>query len=753
MKRLLAKSKSRGKLYLEEHTTHVVDGIEQFAKHFGFEIPLARRGAVLHDLGKGHPVFQSMLIAVNEEEGWEDELAAPEGIRYYLKKRKIGKRPMHRHEISSLGFLPLFERREWDALIEMVVGHHKSVIDDKSERGLLDLVRASGSESVIDLHLKYWQDWAPAAIGVAEQFGIERKAISVDEASAALEYVIQFLEKRGFGWSPYRGLLMAADHFGSGYQFETRQRAERLFQRPDTTFYDNRSMTKGSDLFPLSKIDTTDKRPHTLVVAPTGAGKTDFLVRRCEGRFFYTLPFQASINAMWKRFREDLPEGTDIRRLHSASKINIDRLSGKRDEREDLTEDTDLQHHPGAAVKVLTPHQLAGLVFCTPGHETTALDIRGCDVILDEVHTYSEEAQTMVIEIIRALLLHGCKVHVGTATLPSVLSNKIIELLGGSDQVYEIRLSAGKLSGFDRHRMVTEYDGRPISSEHILPILKKAIAEGEKVILVANRVRTAQEWFALMEREFPQIPKVLIHSRFRRKDRAELEGRVIDLQHKDKKGAAIAVATQVVEVSLDISYDRMITEAAPLDALIQRFGRVNRRRWAGMEPNLRPIHILQPAKEARDVLPYDLEIVNRSYEALQNIDTFHERDAQKLIDRVFDQLPETETGNNYQIRRDGTYRIRKLTHRPRSVIVEVLKIEGNTCIRKSDLKDYQTGNFKERPLYEIPVPASFARYTNYPVEESGSYPFVIPDHLYRYEEGDRRGLISEKQVSIAQQML
>lgn len=777
MKKLLAKSENRGGLWLEEHTAHVVAAVERFATNYGLDVLLAKKGAVLHDLGKGHPIFQAMLIMTDQESNWKSHAVSVRAIEKEIRKRKSNAdyRPLHRHEISSLAFLPLFERNEWNAIIDMVAGHHKSVDGDKSKRGFIDMIKddlpllneegetdisneeiLEAAEDTIDIHLDDWANWSPAAIEIVEFFGFVGRKVSRTEAEEALKYTILYLmKKRNFGWSDWRGLLMSADHFASGYQNETKSNAKELFENPDTNCYRARSMENGSELYPLSKITTDNAKSHTIVVAPTGAGKTDFLVRRCKGRFFYTLPFQASINAMWKRFLADLPEGTDIRRLHSASKVNADVSAVKNPNQEDYVEDTDLQSHPGAAIKVLTPHQLAALVFCTPGHEAIALDVRGCDIILDEIHTYSEKARIMVREIVRVLTFLDCKIHIGTATMPSVLFDDVKSLLGGEENVYSVKLPDEKLDEFNRHLMQTEENNQPITEEDILPILRKAVAAGEKVLLVANRVATAQKWYDdVVRKEFSECPSVLIHSRYRRKDRAALENEIIRLQNPDEvAGAAIAVSTQVVEVSLDISYDRMITEAAPLDALIQRFGRVNRKRVEGAEKVLKPIHILHPAEDEKKIKPYDKSIVDKTYKVLQSIDIFEERNAQKLIDEVFGELTDAEKSHNYQVREDGTYRIKKLEHRPRGVIVEVLEIEGNTCILYSDLENYRKSNFKERPLYEIPVSASFGKFNNYPIEESGSYPLIIPDDLYEYEGNEKRGLISEEQAKISKQLM
>ncbi len=52
---LLAKSLENGGLTLHQHTAHVVAAIEKFAADLGMDVDLARKGGILHDLGKGHP--------------------------------------------------------------------------------------------------------------------------------------------------------------------------------------------------------------------------------------------------------------------------------------------------------------------------------------------------------------------------------------------------------------------------------------------------------------------------------------------------------------------------------------------------------------------------------------------------------------------------------------------------------------------------------------------------------------------------
>ena len=60
---------------------------------------------------------------------------------------------------------------------------------------------------------------------------------------------------------------------------------------------------------------------------------------------------------------------------------------------------------------VLTPHQMMSIGFGTKGYEAMALDLKGCDVILDEIHTYSDMTQAIVLRIIEILVSLDCRIH------------------------------------------------------------------------------------------------------------------------------------------------------------------------------------------------------------------------------------------------------------------------------------------------------------------------------------------------------
>ncbi len=704
---LYAKSPEQGGLTLLAHTQHVARVIAVMAVRHGFNRRLARLGALLHDLGKAHDYFQRMV------KGEVDEI------------ERITAKP-HRHEISSLLFLPLFNREDWPVLVEMVAAHHKSASEDVRERGLVDLIKKrEGFDAVLTRHAENWAEWAEKVRPIVEHrdFKVKFKPISPEEAEEALTFAYDYCYKRPLGrWSKWRGLLMAADHFASEYMDEAEDLIKRFYKKPLLDFY-NRT----SELHPLSLLRADVRTRHTLVVAPTGAGKTDFLLRRCRGRVVYTLPFQASINAMFLRIDKDLngkgsarlpkDRQTDVRRAHAASKIQIRDEESKKKE-----EEISLQRNPGASVKVTTPHQIASIVFGISGHEATKLDLKGCDVILDEVHVYDDLARTMTIEIVKELVKLNCRVHIGTATIPTALADELIKALGGKRRVHRVSFKKRELEKFNRHEVHKIKD-----EEEALETVKAAIGKGEKVLFVGNRVATAQQRFEWARQEFPDLDILLVHSRFRRGDRTRLEAKIGEFDQR--RGPCLVIATQVVEVSLDISFDRLVTDAAPLDSLVQRFGRVNRRRTHDTIGKYRPVNVIAPSEIDRDILPYNPDVVRRSYELLLD-GLLHESQLQELIDQVYGEvaIPSIDV----HLASGNTAPLRELCHRPKSVLIDALEIEGATCIRKSDYETYVSKYGEARQNLEIPVPwRSLAPYAkSWPRVETGSYPTVIPDEYY-----------------------
>lgn len=684
---ILAKGEENGGLPLIRHLSEVALLAEKVAIQLDLDVNTARRGAILHDIGKVSTVFQRTL---------KKGFLRPPGFLF-------------RHELASLFFISLLGKEEKYPIIDMVVAHHKSIAQDAGGKGILDLI--DYDPEILEKHLIDFESWSKDALMILKYLGFNIHLITREEAKNNFYEVVDYCETRGYGYSVWKGVLMAADHLASALNSDIEVVSNKLFIKPDLNYYH----TRKSELYPLSFVSSNDKRKHTLVTAPTGAGKTDFLFRRCTGRVFYTLPFQASINAMYERVKAELKNtGAQVRLLHAASSLKV--------EKHDIEEKI-LQRHIGASVKILTPHQMASLAFGTKGYEAMIVDLKDCDVILDEIHTYSETTQAIVLKIVEILDSIGCHIHIGTATMPSELYSRLVAILGGKEKVYEVQLKEAVLDSFDRH-IIHKVD----SINDLDKVIEVGIANKQKILLVCNQVKRAQSLYEYLDEKYPNTDKMLVHSRFKRSRRAQLESDLKNVYNEFSK-ACLVVSTQVVEVSLDISFDLMITECAPIDALIQRFGRINRKRTKETIGKYKPIYVLAPSENKSEALPYDMDILKLTYNILPNAELMKERHVQQMIDSVYTDNRFVDIDIHSAFKKEQ-WQLKELWHNPKSALLEMLDIDSVTCINEVDKEKYENGSYEEQAKLEIPVSYRTVAFAGLDKSEAGSHPFVIPSKAY-----------------------
>ena len=225
-----------------------------------------------------------------------------------------------------------------------------------------------------------------------------------------------------------------------------------------------------------------------------------------------------------------------------------------------------------APVMVATVDQLLTANFNMGDWFFKELATLGASVIFDEIHAYAPFTLALITESIQRIRTMGGRVMVMSATMPRKLREHFQALLG-----VEMPVVAEEL--MEKRKCSWEYRDAPLESfdEEIL----KALKQGCKVAVVVNTVDVAQKtflrWKAILEEKQPDKKILCYHSRFIMRDRDEKEKLLLE---KDKEGRPsfvdLVIATQAIEVSLDISFDLMLSECAPLDSLIQRAGRCNR---------------------------------------------------------------------------------------------------------------------------------------------------------------------------------
>ncbi|MGE0590809.1 MAG: CRISPR-associated helicase Cas3', partial [Cyclobacteriaceae bacterium] len=122
------------------------------------------------------------------------------------------------------------------------------------------------------------------------------------------------------------------------------------------------------------------------------------------------------------------------------------------------------------------------------------------------------------------------------------------------------------------------FEIRDSNMDDLIEEIEEQISQKKKVLVVVNTVDKAIELYGLLKSvaEQAEVQAICYHSRFINKHRSNKEKDIFELEKKNSGG--VLIATQVVEVSLDIDFDILFTENAPIDAIIQRAGRVNRKR-------------------------------------------------------------------------------------------------------------------------------------------------------------------------------
>lgn len=444
-----------------------------------------------------------------------------------------------------------------------------------------------------------------------------------------------------------RGCMIACDHLASAGKNEIQTALDNL----EACLVQQIEQFEKWESFQEESGETTGQ---LMLSAPTGSGKTEAALlwsdkNQCEtkgNRVFYVLPYTASINAMYKRLKK-LVSDSKIGVLHgkaayfmyqalvdkdytpqNAAKYQAmyqalidegrDHESAEKLVRQKRAQDErDLTKKICRPYKVLTPFQLLKAFFGIRGFEMQMAEMSQGLFIFDEIHAYDPHTTALILTMIKKLREdYDAKFCIMTATMPQFLKDMINNAIGEATPIEMTPEDRDK--NFTRHR-VQLLDG---NIHNAIPKIEDRLNDGDRVMVVCNTVKQAQDVFQELQHG-PDNAK-LLHSRFILRDRERIEGEL--------KDANLLVGTQAVEVSLDIDFDCLFTEPAPIDALIQRFGRINRKGKKG----ICDVHISKEGGE-NDKYIYSTDKVERTINAFVTVvnDDLKESKIQDLIDEVY----------------------------------------------------------------------------------------------------------------------
>ena len=212
--------------------------------------------------------------------------------------------------------------------------------------------------------------------------------------------------------------------------------------------------------------------------------------------------------------------------------------------------------------------------------------LAGKVVILDEVHSYDAYTGTLLDELVKRLRGLGCTVIILSATLTAARRKTLLGPDAPSGDGYP--LLTGVKAGTNEvvARELEPPASRMVRLRWIDASVESPIAAavekarcGCNVLCIANTVPTAQEWFRALKSEMSEneFPVGLLHAKFTGTDRERIEKEWMDRLGKvsaNRPTGSILVSTQIVEQSVDIDADWMLSEIAPADMLLQRIGRL-----------------------------------------------------------------------------------------------------------------------------------------------------------------------------------
>ena len=385
---------------------------------------------------------------------------------------------------------------------------------------------------------------------------------------------------------------------------------------PLTAAKDARSLTGLPELRPMQTAATTAELPDgpalVLLEDATGAGKTEaalILAHRMMASghargLFFALPTMATANAMFGRMMDAasrlFAERPSLSLVHGRASLHsgFRALVGAED---DPTPEAgcarwladDRRRSLLAEIGVGTVDQALMGVLPTRFSTLRLFGLTNRILIVDEAHAYDPYMQRQLETLLRMQAMNGGSAIVMTATLPLETRQAYADAFRGGLGGQAVALEHGDYPALaivgakSRAEAVAPASAtrRSVGVERIdnagdaVELLAASAGNRAACVWVRNAVDDAiAAVHALRARG---CSAHLLHARFALGDRLRHEGAVMDRFGRtgDDRAGQVLVATQVVEASLDLDFDVMVSDLAPIGALIQRAGRL----WRHMD--------------------------------------------------------------------------------------------------------------------------------------------------------------------------
>ena len=383
----------------------------------------------------------------------------------------------------------------------------------------------------------------------------------------------------------------------------------RIFADGKESILKSHDKDKQMELYEYQKI-LANVNDSAIISAPCGRGKTEGAIlgainiinTQNKNKIIFALPTQITSNAMYDRLKGvfgdhnvGLYHGMSRYHHYEADDINEDDLRS-------LVFDEKVFDKP--VVITTIDHLIYSLVHGYKQADFALGNIINSVIIFDEIHYYENHTLRYILDCLKILR----DLRIPYIAMSGTLPNFIIT----------------ELNKIQPHILIEDNDGsrlEPFAIKKSANSIFEAIEDIEEIyfrqknqIVIVNTINRAKELYRLLKLIIPEDNLFLLHSQFTFRDRRQKE---IEINKLKRKRPWILVSTQAIEISVDISCDIMHTELAPIDAIGQRGGRLNR--GGRSHNNEHFMYIYQP----KDHLPYSLEdetidIVERSDNVIED---------------------------------------------------------------------------------------------------------------------------------------
>lgn len=597
--------------------------IERLSKKYNFSVERFIQGSLLtiafHDIGKMIEPFQEMISAIREN-------------------KKFNTRKNYRHELVSFIYTAkywhLINKKNYLSFIPLeaivVVGHHRPLNSD-----LTSFIRESTMTTPEIL-----SDGINEAIDIANEL-FRKEGLSLPSLKPDSKLENPFKSLSSLIWNGFlnkgierdgqekirtlyfllKGILHYADWHGSGrssVRYNVSKETLSLIDEIKKRCSAKRIIYEG--LRPFQKA-CSDYSGNLIAIAPTGSGKTEasilWAIRNAKemggAKIMYLLPTMVTANSIWKRMAEFFGEDS-VGLTHSTANLLLQNdLIDEEDKWENRKEYLFNQSFI-KPVTVATIDQLLTTGFNSGKWTLKEINAANSVIVIDEIHAYDGWTLGLIISALRHFSSLGSKFLLMSATMPDNLKQLLSKELSNSRIIEEESLLNTRRS---KYFVVNN------NIETAIDSIRDAVLSGRKVLVVVNTVKMCQKLCS----ELSDLQPLCYHSQFILKDRNAIEERIDSVK--------LVIATQVVEVSLDIDYDWLFTECAPPDAIAQRAGRVNRYRNVNRDSR---VYIFKASEQSGKIYNpiNDPELLDRSFGAFKEAgEDISEKDLLEIVEKVY----------------------------------------------------------------------------------------------------------------------